>query len=395
MARQDVLRTMAAAAIIGFLAGCSSAPGSEPQAAEQTRETALPAPTVLEEGSCVSNPEEPLAVAPSSDAIAAAQREWIDGLPAGPPPSTPWWHDGVLHIGDVEVETPMKVTAELIEVAGGTVLIGDPTWDDRSDHAEWAVVRGDRLQRLPTGDSDPALSVDGRIAFWSTDPQSITGQVVTWDVETDRELATRDLQGELVGIDADGIAYVRGEHGPSSVTEWNVRADTVEPSDLTWDPSRLSNEQCSLLAGLERWHLDGGYVSPDGTREVFTGPAPGDASSVCCPTRLRVRPVGPIDSVDPSDVTTLGLPEGVPHLTLWHRYADRGTWGVWWETDETVLLDAVVDGRSYLVRCTTTGGACERVFELGPGRNQSRGRGALYNPAWGSEWSFAHAPVTE
>ena len=172
----------------------------------------------------------------------------------------------------------------------------------------------------------------------------------------------------------------------------DIRADTLEPSDVTWDPSKWSSEQCSLLPGLEQWHLERGYVSPDGKREVFTGPAPGDTSTDCCTTQLRVRPVGPIESIDPSHVITLPLPEGIPHLTLWHWYSDRGTWGVWWESNETVLLDAVVDDSSYLVRCATTGGACERVFELGPGWS---GKTLAYHTDWQPKWAFAHAPLTK
>ncbi len=213
-------------------------------------------------------------------------------------------------------------------------------------------------------------------------------------------------RGHLEGIDAAGIGYVRGTSGDaidegggvtdSPVTEWDIRADTLEPSDLTWDPSKWSmRAQCSLLPDLRPWRFERGYVSPDGTREVFTGPAPGDTSTDCCTTQLRVRPVGPIESVDPSHVITLPLPEGIPHLTLWHWYSDRGTWGVWWESNETVLLDAVVDGSSYLVRCAVTGGACERVFELGPGRYPPGNQGASYYTPWASEWAFAHAPLTE
>ena len=78
-------------------------------------------------------------------------------------------------------------------------------------------------------------------------------------------------------------------------------------------------------------------------------------------------------------------------MRLWDAYSDRGTWGVWWETNETVLLDAVVQGHSYLVRCWATSGACELVFDLGPNSSS----GILYMPDWEQAWAFARIPSTK
>ena len=77
-------------------------------------------------------------------------------------------------------------------------------------------------------------------------------------------------------------------------------------------------------------------------------------------------------------------------MRLWNAWSDRGTWGVWWESAETVLLDAIVDGHSYLVRCSTTGGACELVFDLGPNKS----RKVFYQPEWEQDWGFARYPLT-
>ena len=203
---------------------------------------------------CATTPREVARIAPQSEATVAAQREWISDLPAGAPPLTPWWHDGVLHVGEVEIETPFPVSTEFIEVAGGSILIGDPAWDDESKEARWAIVRGGRPVLLPTtGKSNVSLSVDGRIAYWvetadSFGPETEPRRVVTWDVLTSQKLATRELDGTVLGVDSDGIAYVRD---PGTVVEWDLRADVIEPSDLTWDDSKVM-ERAVLHAGRAR-----------------------------------------------------------------------------------------------------------------------------------------------
>ena len=78
-------------------------------------------------------------------------------------------------------------------------------------------------------------------------------------------------------------------------------------------------------------------------------------------------------------------------MALWDSYTDRGTWGAWWETDETVLLDAEVGDHSYLVRCPADGDTCELVFDLGSNST----RETLYMPDWEREWGFARLPLTE
>ena len=94
--------------------------------------------------------------------------ESIGDLPAGTPPLTAYWHDGVLHVRDVEIETPFPVGS--IEAAGDTVMVGGRP-DKNGEVARWALVRGDRLEPLhgPTN-YYPSLSVDGRIAFWQIQP---------------------------------------------------------------------------------------------------------------------------------------------------------------------------------------------------------------------------------
>ncbi len=78
------------------------------------------------------------------------------------------------------------------------------------------------------------------------------------------------------------------------------------------------------------------FVSPDGTKEVFTGDAPGPGHDHALPrTELWVRPVG---SEDPSDVVRLRVPESRYNQPLYDFETHEGTLGVWWETNETVLV---------------------------------------------------------
>lgn len=308
---------------------------------------------------------------------------WAGDLPVGGPPQTPYWHEGVLHLHGAEIETPFPVG--LIEVAGDTVMVGGPSSGAETGEVQrWAVVRADQLVPLPEAATWPSLSADGRIAYWTTNPTSNTTQFVTWDTETGAELASRTLPGrfdgssdrlQMVGIDADGIGYWVDRASDPPVTRWDVRADTVAPTDLPFDFSTTFNLQAAPIADL--WvGFEDSYLSPDRTTVVFTSDA-----------RLRVRPVG---SNKPDDVVSLMLPDGIPEMRLWDAYSDRGMWWVWWETNQTVLLDASGDGQSYLVRCSTTDGSCELVFHLGPNSN----RGILYQPDWERDWAFARFPVT-
>ena len=294
------------------------------------------------------------------------------------PPLTPYWHDGVLHVRDVEIETPWRRSPS-IEVAGDTVLAGLDGY--RGVDPGWALVDGDRLAPVPVSDMYPRLSVDGRIAYWWTYPDADATRVVTWDTETNQELASRDLPGNdgdggpgayLAVIDGDGIAYWVDESSETPVTRWDVRADTVEPmpdlrpSDLDpYDPdSDFFRDQ---------------FVSPDGMKEMFTGYAEEDTIMPPDP-EIWVRPVG---STDPSDVVGLRVPESRYNEPLYDYETNRGALGVWWETNETVLVTVLQEsGGTDLLRCTVTDGACARVFELAAPDSGVRG------------WSFARFPTT-
>ena len=298
-------------------------------------------------------------------------------------PRTPYWHDGVLHVRGVEIQTPWRRSPS-IEVAGDTVLAGAAGY--RGVDPSWSLVIGDRLEPLPVpfpDGGDPRLSHDGRIAYWWTYPTADSARVVTWDTETNRELATRDLPGNDVdggprplpaGIDADGMAYLVDEGSEIPVTRWDVRADTVEPmpglspSDVTSRDGRIG------IGSLQDQYFQGLYVSPDGTMELFDELAPlgPDLPGYFRAHRLGVRPVG---SEDPSDVVRLRVPE----VDLG---SDLGMVRVWWETNETVLGVMVHQSGSDLMRCSISDGACALVHELAGGDSGS------FN------WSFAPFPTT-
>jgi hypothetical protein len=332
---------------------------------------------------------------PPSTAFDVDPEVWISELPAGERPLVPYWHEGVLHVAGVEINTPFEVGA--IEVAGDTVMVGSDL--NRGVPTRWWLVRDGELEPLPATDEYyPALSADGSIAFWQTRESGDATTFVMWDTRSNRELATHTVSGrfgtgnrlQMIGVDAAGIAYWVDQSSETPVMRWDVRADVVEATALPWDSSKTFEDQAAPIPDLFVGLADA-YVSPDGTREVFTAEAPGDSPVNCCAAQLRVRPTGSLTSVDPADITPLQLPDGIPNMRLWDAYTDRGTWGVWWETNETILLDAVIGGQSHLVRCWASGGSCELVFDLGANSSS----GIVYIPEWQQDWAFGRFPVTE
>ena len=300
----------------------------------------------------------------------------------GGPPLTPYWHDGVLHVRGVEIETTTPIDG--IEVAGDAVLVSSRS---RGPTSEWALVRGDRLAPLPAGRGTTAqLSIDGRIAYWQTHPTAGSTRFVAWDTETNRELASRIVPRRdggdvgprlyLSGIDVNGMAYWVDAASEVVVKRWDVRADVVEPM------SGLRPADLTFAEGIGRFFKDP-YASPDGTREVFTWDPSGGPVTDCwpaCALQLRVRPVHAR-----GDVVRLRLPAGTLYEPLWDPDTDIGGRHLvaWWETDETVLVEVEDDsGKADLVRCSITDGACEQVVKLGD-----------HGTSWRS-WSFAHLPTS-
>ena len=335
--------------------------------------------------------------APASDV-----QVWIDALPGGSLPASPYWHDGILYVNGQQIPAPYD-TVEL-KVAGDTILVGgyqagsvpyqgstvSGSNQAKANDAKWGLVRGGRLEPLPVPPgAQVGLSVDGRIAYWvvGTDAPN-TKQFFTWDTKTKSALASRTVQGgqvELWGIDAAGSAYWQEYARYSSpYTRWDVRADTVTATDLTygpWDPPESFD-------GFVPWmSSEDPYRSPDGTKVVFTGSVPSDSPSDCCINQVRVRPVGPDDTLDPHGITTLSISQRLPPYIHPIYLGDSNEYGVWWESNDSVLLTVDGDSNTYLVRCPADGGACERAADLGTTASPPDGS----NAQWVEGWVFAQA----
>ena len=333
---------------------------------------------------------EPVPANPTTTATIGAPpsklHQWIHALPAGAPPASPYWHDGTLYVNGKQIPAPNK--PEKIDVAGEEVLV-------TGSESPWALVRGDRLEPLPVpADAQVGLSVDGRIVYWivGTDAPR-TKQFFTWDTQTKTALASRTVQGgqvELWGIDAEGNGYWQADANSGPFTRWDVRADTITATDLTYDEPWAMPE---VFDGSVPWmRPESAYRSPDGTKTVITDTVPRENPSqgVLNDLRLRIRPAGPDDSLSPRDVTTLAISEKFPQDARFTLGYENGNW-VWWESNESVLFAVDTDLRTYLLRCTATGGPCQRVVDLGPWYTQTH----PYTPDWeNGDWVFARAPVS-
>ena len=253
------------------------------------------------------------------------------------------------------------------------------------------------LEPLPVRRRGPGLSVDGRIAYWDAPHRGH---------HAFRHLGHRDEHGAGLphpagpdGRRRTGCSW-RGSTRTGSPTGWTRPAIPGHPVGRPRRHPRADRPGLRPIEDLERpvrlpdlWvGFEDAYVSPDGTREVFTGPAPGDSPRDCCADpapgapgraarigRARRHHHAAAARGDPqhAPVGRLLRPGHVVGVVgdQRHRAAGRGRRA----------------GHSYLVRCSTTGGACELVFDLGP--NSSKG--ILYMPDWERDWAFARFPVSE
>ena len=292
-------------------------------------------------------------------------------------------------------QIPAPYDAVDIKVAGDTVLVGGYESEPKDGaRRQWALVRGNRLEPLPVpaGAHRPGLSVDGRIAYWVEHRRdSNTTQFSTWDTETNTALASRTVP-ETDGRSCWGSTPPETATGRTSpidthLTRWDVRTNTIHPTDLTYDTmqgtrgsSTGSSRGCTQRTRTAP-RTAPGWSSPDPSRRTRRLTAATD--------QLRVRPVGPADSLAPNDVTTLSLSKAVPEATF-SLYEGDG-FEPWWESNESVLVTVHGDFHNYLVRCPSTGAACQRVADFGPWVVQTDPS----LPPWaGADWAFAQTPVT-
>ena len=120
--RRTVSLTVAAAVAVVLVAATAIGLG-RPTAAPLPPVGPLPSDGSTEVGlggapPCAYAPEKE----PPSQPVESDLQAWIDGLPDGAPPSTPYWHDGVLHVQGAEIDAAYDDVE--LEVAGETVLVG-------------------------------------------------------------------------------------------------------------------------------------------------------------------------------------------------------------------------------------------------------------------------------
>ena len=158
---------------------------------------------------------EPVPANPSTSAsigsgIASPMQQWVDALPAGAPPATPYWHDGTLYVNGEQIPAPYGRVD--IKVAGDTVLVGGYEGEDQG---RWALGVGPCSRR-------PARTASGagghlRGGAERRRPNRVLGDSRAWHHAV-LHLGHRDQhrpgfahgdgrQVELRGIDAAGNGY--------------------------------------------------------------------------------------------------------------------------------------------------------------------------------------------
>jgi hypothetical protein len=284
--------------------------------------------------------------------------------PFDPVPGTsiPYWQEGVLHVGETEIQT----TYRDLKFANGTTVVG------RVARGEWFHVVGSELVRLPTGGAglDPKLSADGDTAAWVTVIDETTRRVVAWDLTTDTEIAEVEVPvqveccdqgGELIlhGVDSEGRVFWSTDRTlmwtPGSEPVEVTGAGTAIFGDL-WPGGLMfqSDEQPDLSVGPVGTY---GTVDDDG---VFTkvGDVPTDQNGVWSPDGQHyvygnkdgtTFQVAELDG----DATFLDLD------TFVYDFIGIATW----ESVDDVILRAGSGDRISLLRCTVSTGECDVALE--------------------------------
>ena len=283
----------------------------------------------------------------------------------------PYWHDGILYVNGVQIPAPYNAVD--IEVVGDAVLVGgyESEAKDGAAPTAWALVRGDRLEPLPVpaGAHPPGLSVDGRIAYWVEHQ----GTRALWSSSPGTPRRTprcphaslqRGADGwdglELLGVDAAGSGYWKASLSDPYLTRWDVRADTIHPTDLAYDTMQAPEE----VDGFFPWmHWRTSTAPRTAPRRSSPTPSRGTrrltAASTSCGCDRSGRTIRSI----PRTSSRCRSPKPTPATRFPWAKVD-GYW-MWWESNESVLLTLDGDVHTYLVRCSTTGGSCQRVVDLG------------------------------
>jgi hypothetical protein len=316
----------------------------------------------------------------------------VDHLPAGPAPSVPWYADGVLHSGDVEVpvEGDFSGFRALSEVAGGFAVLFVESGVDNTDGNQLALISRDG-QRTVLDDGaiyDLAVSGDGTMIAWAVHdwathgPDDGPGRTLlrvadarTGDVVYEREqTGAEGSVGVAKGFLGDGrVVLDNATNAPGGIFLWDAAADTVTPwtgygfTNAVAPGGELAvltppNEAADSAPGVvdtatgERlWtippdHFAGAQAfSPNGQYlAVVAAPGLPDAQEFEDAERNGEVIDGELDV--PRSIVVLDARSGEPMLTI----EDTGPGNVTWESDGSLVFevwDEATATRS-LVRCS-------------------------------------------
>lgn len=287
-------------------------------------------------------------------------------LPEGAATTVPWIKDGVLHVGDEEIETDL----DTVRHAGDTTVVGTSPFAPESADRRWALVAGNELVELITTPDfvDLEISANGDTVAWAEtsipeaggDIGETTATVTVYDVESQREVGSvesppylccgGDAQFVFNGLDNQGRVFITvgeferyvwmpGEDSFTEVTgtpEMSFSPGRTWPDGLTLSDGTIGTvddqggfESVAVVQGSPEW-------APDGARYALARQA------VDPVTEKRVR---------------FDLPEGSAYRVL-----------TWESPDAVILAQRDPDeppARSLLglVRCHADSGDCESVAD--------------------------------
>lgn len=161
-------------------------------------------------------------------------------VPTGSDPTNiPYWVDGTLHVGDVEISTDLRPGL----YAAGTAFVGQGD----KDGGEMYLLHGDEL--VPFVESDRMLhstiSRDGRLVVTLDYAPGGSQRLTAWDVDSRSEIASVSLpiqeeadQYLVVGIDQDHRVFVSNDR--ASALMWVPGQDPIPVTGVS--PSALDAE---------------------------------------------------------------------------------------------------------------------------------------------------------
>ncbi|SDU82015.1 WD40 repeat domain-containing protein [Jiangella alkaliphila] len=328
----------------------------------------------------------------------------VDQLPAGPAPSVPWYADGVLHSGDVEVplEGDFSGFRALSEVAGGFVVLFVESGVDNTDGNQLALISRDG-QRTVLDDGavyDVAVSGDGTMIAWAVHDWATHGpgdgpgrtllrvaDARTGDVVYEREqTGAEGSVGVAKGFLPDGrIVLDKATNAPGGIFLWDPAADTVTPwTDYGFTNTVAPGGELAVLTppneaadtapgvvdtltGELLWtvspdHYVGTQAFSSDGRHLAVIAAPGlpGAEEFEDAERIGAGVDGELDV--PRSVVVLDARSGEPVLTV----ADTGPGNITWESDGSLVFEVWDEASAThsLVRCSLDG-RCELAAATG------------------------------